>query len=246
MVPLTALEGERKRRQEAKEEAAYWKGVAEAGGKAPGVPTPPEPVKPAGPPQPPTEPDDLDSTDFDDYSEYEKAQKRLNREYQAKRDEYVTAKVKYDLKQESHQQTEQQTQAQKHTEYLKRLEKAAELDPELQDIADNWHQPGQYQLPLNGIMQEAILESEVGPELLRHLYNNKQDTARIARLGAVAAMRELVKLESTLNKSTPVRQVSSAPPPITPVTTRGAIEVDDDKRPAADVIREMREASFRR
>ena len=247
MVPLTALEGERRRRQEAKEEAAYWKGVAEAGGKS--TPTTPAPAAaPIGPPQAPARPKALNSADFEDYGDYEAAQAKQDEEYQAKRDDYVAAKVKHELQSDSQQRDQQQTLEQKRNKYLERLNKATELDPELQDIADGWMQPGKYQLPLSAAMQDTILESDVGPEILRHLYNNKQEAARIARLGVIAAARELVKIETTItdqSKTTP-RRVSNAPPPITPVTARGAVEVDDDKRPAADVIREYREAEAKR
>ena len=249
MVPLSALEAERKKRQEAREKEAYWKGVAESRLQTPVAPAAvsPPPVEQKAP-QAPARPARLKSDDFDTWPEYEAAQARLEDDYQAKRDEYITKKVKWDLLQEGKQQTQEQTRQQKVSTYLERLNKAAELDPELKSISDHWHEPGPYQLPLNDTIQEAILESEIGPEILRHLYNNKQDAARIARLGQVASVRELVKIEEAItNQSKTVpKRVSSAPPPITPVSPSGAIEIDDDKRPAADVIREMRIASARR
>jgi hypothetical protein len=247
----TALSAERKKRQEASQEAAYWRGVAEAGGKAPAAhspaATPPAPAAPTVPKAPVRV--KIDRSKFDDWEEGEAAQEAEDDKYQEARDKYVIEKAKYDLRAEQQEQTVQQTVQQKRSEYVKRLEKASELDPELADIANKWHLPGEYHLPLNAATQELVLESEVGPELLRHLFNNKKDATRIAQLAPVAAMRELVKIESAITaaNNTPVKKVSGAPPPVTPASQqRGALDTDDDKRPAADVIREMREASYRR
>ena len=256
VVPVAALTAERKKRQdrdrearEAREEAAYWRGIAEAGGKVPPVATTPPPTAAPTAPVAPVKPKRLNPADYEEWSDYEAAQEKLDDEYQEKRDAYLVEKTKWDLKTEQHRETVQQTVQQKRKTYADRLEKAAELDPDIMDIANNWHLPGQYQLPLNPTMQDTILESEVGPEMLRHLFNNKQDTIRIAQLGPVAAVRELVKIEATITaqSQTNVKKTSTAPPPVAPSSQqRGAVDSDDDKRPAADVIREMREASFRR
>lgn len=237
----SALVAERRKRQEAKEEAAYWKGVAESKTQPP-----PQPVEPKNP-QPPVRPAKLNSEQFETWAEYEAAQTKQDDEYLAKRDEFLLEKFKFEQIQNEQKRSHEQTQKEKIAAHLERLRKATELDPEIQDIADSFHLPGKYQMTLSTAMQEAILESEVGPEILRHLYNNKQDAAKIARLGQVAAVREMLKIETELSKpKNAVKQVSSAPPPITPVRPTGAVEVDDDLRPAADVIREMREKSFKR
>lgn len=243
-VPLSAQKAERRKRQEAEKEAAYWRGVAEGGGKQPVQAV----AKPEahGPPVPPPRPARLSSSNFDTWDAFEEAQAKLNEEYQTKREEYVTAKVKYEVAQERAAEGNAQNQNQKVTEYTKRLAKAVESDPGIQDIANNWNKPGQYQLPLNATMQDTILESEVGPEMLRHLYNNRADAAHIARLGPVAAVRELVKIETELvaQSKTKPSKVSNAPPPITPLKPTGAVNVDDDLRPGKDVIAEYRRQSF--
>ena len=81
--------------------------------------------------------------------------------------------------------------------------------------------------------------------MLRHLHNNKVETARIARLSATAAVRELVKIEQEIvdKSKTQPPKVSNAPPPITPLSTTGSVNVDDDVRPGKDVIAEYRRAS---
>ncbi|HKZ01523.1 MAG TPA: hypothetical protein VJ180_04750 [Pyrinomonadaceae bacterium] len=64
-------------------------------------------------------------------------------------------------------------------------------------------------------MAEAIFESDVGPELLYFLGNNPKEFERIAKLGDLAAAREIGKLEAKLPDV--VKPVTAAPAPIAPV-----------------------------
>jgi hypothetical protein len=247
MIPLSAQKAERRKRQEAEKEAAYWRGVAEGGGKKTEAAVPVTPDH-TGPPVPPPKPAALKQESFETWEAYEAAQQKVNHEYQEKREEYIAAKVVYDLSQKDRAKAEQQTQQEKISTYRTRLDKAIELDPEIETIADNWNKPGKYQMPLSPAMQDTILESEVGPEVLRHLYNNKDVAIKIARLGPTAAIREMLKIETGIvekSKITP-RKVSGAPPPVTPVTPKGSVAADDDSRPAKDVIAEYRRASWQR
>jgi hypothetical protein len=250
MVPLSALEAERKKRQEEskkrqeeRELTAYWKGKAESMAQ---VHTPQPPPEAPKTPQAPVKPARLNSEQFDTWAEYEAAQAKQDDDYLAKREEYILEKARWTLKQENEQQKQEQTQRQKIETHVERLKKAAELDPEIEDIANNWNVPGKYQMPLSAAMQDAILESDLGPEVLRHLYNNKQEAIRIAKLSPTSVGRAMEKIEAELNKKTAVKTVSTAPPPIQTVKATGVVDVDDDLRPAADVIREMRERSFKR
>ena len=244
-VPLTAFEAERKRRQAAAEEAAYWRGKAEAGGKAPDA----VPIVPIGPPKEPAPAKKLNHEDFAEWALYEAAQDAENARAQKEHDKWMEDSLMFKFEEKQRQQEQQKTVKERLGTYQERLDKAAEVDPEIADIANNWNKPGQYALPLAPAMQDAIVESDVGPEILRHLYNNKQEAARIARLTPIAAVREMLVIEGKIKeeiiKNQP-RRVSGAPPPITPVSAQGEIKDDDDKRPAADVIAEYRKASFNR
>lgn len=88
-------------------------------------------------------------------------------------------------------------------------------------------------------LRDAILESDVGPQLLYHLALHPEEGKRIAALNARSALRELGKLEASLAKSevktetkpAPLASVSKAPPPITPLkgdTSTGVLPLTAD------------------
>ena len=74
-------------------------------------------------------------------------------------------------------------------------------------------------------LRDAILESDVGPQLLYHLALHPEEGKRIAALNPRSGLRELGKLEATLAKPEPkaetkpatLASISKAPPPITPL-----------------------------
>lgn len=76
-------------------------------------------------------------------------------------------------------------------------------------------------IPISPAMQQAIVESELGPQLAYHLAKNPADAERIAKLSPIAAARELGKLEASLTAESapkPQPKLSRAPDPITPVS----------------------------
>lgn len=95
-------------------------------------------------------------------------------------------------------------------------------------------------LPIPTHIQEAMLESEVGPRIAYYFAQHRDEHARITGLRPAAALRELGKIESMLEsaaapKETPKAapapkvEVSAAPPPISPVRgATGAIEAKVD------------------
>jgi hypothetical protein len=76
-------------------------------------------------------------------------------------------------------------------------------------------------VPLAGYLQEALLESEIGPELAYHLAKNRAELERLTKLSPTSAVRELGKIEASLSKTTapqPKKQISTAPKPVTPLS----------------------------
>lgn len=84
-------------------------------------------------------------------------------------------------------------------------------------------------------VRDAILESDVGPQILIHFADHPEEAERISKLSVGGALRELGRLEAKLEKSkekepenpvtkstvpAPVAEVSKAPAPIAPL--RGA------------------------
>jgi hypothetical protein len=74
-------------------------------------------------------------------------------------------------------------------------------------------------LPVNPTMAEVIRDSEIGPELLYWIGQNREQAASIYDLPPHLAARELGRIEARLEaqkeaaKRPPVNQVSKAPPP---------------------------------
>lgn len=80
-------------------------------------------------------------------------------------------------------------------------------------------------------LQEALLESENGPEILYNLAKNKAELMRINRLSLVAQAREIGKLEAKLSKPEPkpeIKTKTAAPPPPKPVGTKSPGKVIKD------------------
>lgn len=83
-------------------------------------------------------------------------------------------------------------------------------------------------------MQEAIFESEQGPEVAYFLATNKGEADRIAGLDAPRMLREIGRLEGRFS-SPGGRHISEAPPPITPLAgTAGAPEKDPENMTTAE------------
>lgn len=88
-------------------------------------------------------------------------------------------------------------------------------------------------LPISSIMTEAIIGSDMGPQILYHLGNNPKEAARIAKLRPVGQIREIGKLEGKLLPPTKNTQ-TKAPKPVKSVGSRndavtGPSDSDDTK-----------------
>ena len=99
-------------------------------------------------------------------------------------------------------------------------------------------------LPIPQHIQEAMLESAVGPKIALYFADHRDEHARIVGLRPAAALRELGKVEAMLETAAapatpagkgapaatkPAVEVSQAPAPISPVrSSSGAIEAKVD------------------
>lgn len=107
-------------------------------------------------------------------------------------------------------------------------EKYPDMDSRLEDVGDK---------PMFKEVQEAIAESEFGPDILNELVSNPQEFDRLAKMSPASAVREVGKIEARLElKATPanpepkeVKQPSNAPAPIKPIV--GKTEVGDGEPP---------------
>jgi hypothetical protein len=183
----------------------------------PTVPAQTQPVAPQGPPQEP------DPDTYEDWGKYRADLK----EYQKQRDAWLVQETAREIS--SKQETAQrQTQAKTADEtFQARLTKYAETDPEIHDILNN---PS---LVVSNPMAEIIKQSEIGPKLIRYLYDHPEEAKAIyqlaptvrnqdgsfAQLGnPLAAARQLGLLEAKLSTPqtapTPVQKISQAPAPV--------------------------------
>lgn len=82
-------------------------------------------------------------------------------------------------------------------------------------------------VPSNSPLGQALLTSDVGPEIMYELAKNRAELARISALPPLIAVREIGRLEAKLTSGATPQTLKtapkkpSAPAPITPVTTRG-------------------------
>lgn len=122
-------------------------------------------------------------------------------------------------RQESERRAKEQETYQKQTTYQERVNKALE---KYEDYAEVAH--GNHWSPSEP-MTEAILESEMGPDIAYYLGSNPEEAIRISRLSPSAQNRELGKLE--LKLSTPVApKPTKAPPPIEPSGSKAKAQKD--------------------
>lgn len=94
--------------------------------------------------------------------------------------------------------------------------------------------------PMTQAMAEAIRESEFGPKVAYHLAQNPEVAARLAQLSPLAAAREIGKLEASLSTTAanppPVKKITSAPTPPTPVGSGRSTTGDPGKMSQADYM----------
>jgi hypothetical protein len=194
---------------EAKRELEYWRGVAlkNGAGEPSKTDTPKADAKQAsqdGKPNP-------DS--FESYSEYA----------EALADWKVDQKLK-DRDQKAEQAklaAEMQKAQQAHFDRVKAFaDKTEDFSEVLEAVED---------VQVSAAVQELLMSSENGPELMYQLAKNREELERVSKLSPLAAAREIGRLESKLashasgetKKTETKKQTTQAPAPITPVGSKG-------------------------
>lgn len=85
-------------------------------------------------------------------------------------------------------------------------------------------------IPISASMAEVMQDSEKGVDIAYYLGKNREEAARIAQLPPLQAARAIGLIEAKL--TVPIAasvKVSSAPPPVTPISGKGGGEVDTSK-----------------
>lgn len=215
------LIAQRKRRQDAEKEAAYWKGRAEATGATE--------VKPVVPQQPVVlTPPVLEK--FDSFEEYEQAKD----EYLISQAEQRFAKKMQAQQQQTHQQTLQQ-------KFDATLAKEVEKDSTIIDAVTEVGSKISMELGM------LIKQSDDGLGVVKYLHNNPKELQRISNMHPIFAAKELGVIEATLKtaaKPQPPKKVSAAPEPVVPINTNSAAAiVDEDNLPIDEWIKRRNKAA---
>jgi hypothetical protein len=140
--------------------------------------------------------------------------------------EFLAALVKYTREEdrkaaleETKQEVVKKEAEVKTTSWQDKVNAAHEAHPDLADLLEE-------DLPVSPIVNEVLMESEVGGELMYYLASHPKELARISGLGPIAAAKALGIIEDRLvpkeeekpEEKKPGVKITAAKKPITPVT----------------------------
>jgi hypothetical protein len=127
-----------------------------------------------------------------------------------------------------------------HVEKVKEFSKKHEDFNDLMESVDD--------VPMSLTVQQVILESENGPELMYELAKNREDYERICKLPAIQAARELGRFETKIFKASETSketQTTKAPPPISPVGKGKVVSTKDPGEMPYQEFKKWREAQLK-
>ena len=145
-------------------------------------------------------------------------------------DKWFDARVEWDKKQAA-KQAEEEERREVFDTYEVRKAEAAERHEDWEEIKAEL-EAGNY--PISFPATNAIIESEIGPEIAYYLAKNPEELERINDItSALSVAREIGKIEAKLSAQTsesPKKVIrTNAPKPITPVggSTKRTVSIDD-------------------
>lgn len=90
----------------------------------------------------------------------------------------------------------------------------------------------------DGEFLNALMENEKGPELAYHIAKSPELAARLMRQSPSQRLTTLGRIEGEISRPPPAPKASSAPPPLTPITSASSGgAVDMEKLSATDYLR---------
>lgn len=168
------------------------------------------------------EPGEPRREDFQDYETY------LEAKAEWKADQKVRAALAERDKAESERKA-RESREKAEREFHTRLRKASKDYDDLEEVIDS------SEAPMTQAMMDAIVYSELGPQVAYYLAKHTDEAERIAQLPPVVAAREIGKLEAKIQSDPPTRTPSKAPDPVQPVGGRGASSTTPDPSPKDDL-----------
>ena len=154
-------------------------------------------------------------------------------------DEYVAAKAEYIAKKqiESTLTAREKAQAEQReaTErtktvdsWNKRIAAATVEMPDFEEVLAS------SDVPMTPPMQQAIMESEIGPKLAYYLANNPDEAEQIAGMSPIGAIRTLGRIEERLATAKAEVKTTNAPPPLKPIGSKAVVTKDPGKMSDAE------------
>lgn len=214
---------------ESQRELEYWKAQAMKGQGEPKAEKPQE-QQAAKKPGAEGKPDPDNFASYDEYLDavvdWKSEQREKQKEVDRKADE---AKA------------QEQAKVRAHVDRLEAFKKSHEDFQDLMEEIDD--------IPMSQYVQEAILDSDNGPELMYELAKHREEYARICKLGPVAAARELGRFEARIAKSSDIKteiKKTKAPPPIAPVGSKASASVKSLEDMDYDEFKRVRNEQTRR
>jgi hypothetical protein len=89
-------------------------------------------------------------------------------------------------------------------------------------------------VPMTAPMQQAIMESDVGPKLAYYLANHPDEAEQIAQMSPIGAIRTLGRIEERLASAKPTVKTTNTPPPIKPTGAKAVVTKDPGKMSDAE------------
>lgn len=132
--------------------------------------------------------------EFDNYEDYQRAVTR----FEAKK---ATREEASEREKKDNAKREQEAQENVARSWHAKIEAAVEKHPDFEDVLED--NPETLELVRRAPMRGAITESDIGPEIVRHLCQNPAEAKRIAALPAYKQAAEIVKIEEKLTAAAP-------------------------------------------
>lgn len=154
-------------------------------------------------------------------------------------DQYVAAKAEYIAKKqiestlserEKRQSAEREATERTKTvdSWNKRIAAATAEMPDFEEVLAS------SDVPMTPPMQQAIMESDIGPKLAYYLANNPEEAEKIAGMSPIGAIRTLGRIEERLSNSKPAVKSTDAPPPIKASGSTATVTKDPHKMSDAE------------
>jgi len=152
---------------------------------------------------------------------------QLNPEHYSTNEDYIDALATQKAEKIAQEREIQQESQKVYDAYADKTELAREKYPDFESVV------GSSDFKVTDVMIDAIITSENGPDIAYHLAKNSSEAEKISKLSPLLQIKEIGKLEVKLASSPPVKKVTNAPDPISPINsgnTKGAVYDTTDPR----------------